>query len=161
VWSLTWSPPDSLTNSTEIPNPMLPTKSQFARWRSLALFGWLLLLTCLAIAQTHDPAPPGSPPAADRPHLDPFPAEQDWSFLADPARRTDPYDRLKYLPWGNDAQHYASLGFENRTEYEYFDNWMFGDGLQDHNGYVMTRTIPHVDLHSGPDLRFFTELQFD
>ena len=62
---------------------------------------------------------------------------------------------------GSDAQHYVSLGFEERTEYEYFDNWVFGAEPQDHNGYVMTRVMPHVDLHSGPDLRFFTEMQFD
>src|ERR1700733_9077442 len=38
---------------------------------------------------------------------------------------------------------------------------MFGAGPQDHNGYVMSCVIPHVDLHAGPNLRFFTELQFD
>lgn len=124
--------------------------------------GLFCVLNCYAaIAQTPEPAPPGPPPAADRPHLDPFPAEQNWSFLADPARRTDPYDRLKYLPWGSNTQRYVSLGFEERTEYEYFDNWMFGSGPQDHNGYGMIRVMPHLDLHSGSDLRFFTEMQFD
>jgi hypothetical protein len=126
----------------------------------------LFLLLCLlivgsGIAQTPEPSPPGLAPATNRPHLDPFPAEQDWSFLADTTARTDPWDRLKYLPWGHDAQHYASFGLEYRTEYEYFDNWMFGAGPQDHNGYVMSRAMPHVDLHVGRDLRFFTELQFD
>ena len=137
-------------------------KSQFVFWRALALTGLFCALSCrAAIAQTPEPLPPGPPPAADRPHLDPFPAEQDWSFLADSMRRSDPYDRLKYLPWGNDTQHYVSLGFEQRTEYEYFDHWMFGSGPQDHNGYAMIRVMPHVDLHGGPDLRFFTEMQFD
>jgi hypothetical protein len=141
---------------------MQVTTSQFARWGVRVLSGLLGVLSwCAASSQTPEPSPPGPPPAADRPHLDPFPAEQDWSFLADPRQRTDTYDRLKYMPWGNDAQHYASLGFEYRTEYEYFDNWMFGAGPQDHNGYVMIRVMPHVDLHSGPDLRFFTELEFD
>jgi hypothetical protein len=141
---------------------MQPAKSQSVLSRAFVFTALLCAPNCgAALAQTPDPAPPGPPPAADRPHLNPFPAEQDWSFLADPTRRTDPYDRLKYLPWGDDAQHYASLGFEERTEYEYFDNWMFGAGPQDHNGYVMFRVMPHVDLHSGPDLRFFTEMKFD
>jgi hypothetical protein len=115
----------------------------------------------LASGQTPEASPPGPPPAVNRPHLDPFPAEQDWSFLAGPAARTDAWDRFKYLPWGGEPQRYASIGLEYRTEYEYFDNWMFGAGLQDHNGYVMSRVMPHIDLHAGPNLRFFTELQFD
>src|SRR5277367_1220212 len=111
---------------------MRPTNSQFEAWRRRVLSGLLCLLTVgLAAAQTPEPSPPGPPPAANRPHLDPFPAEQDWSFLADPAARTDALARLKYLPWGEDAQHYVSLGLEYRTEYEYFDNWMFGAGPQD------------------------------
>jgi hypothetical protein len=139
---------------------MQPTKSQFVAWGYRVLFGLLcLLIASLAIAQTSEPAPPGSPPVANRPHLDPFPAEQDWSFLADPTART--LDRCKYLPRGSDAQQYGSFGLEYRTEYEYFDNWMFGACPQDHNGYVMSRMMPHVDLHAGPNLRFFTELQFD
>ena len=84
-------------------------------WGYRVLFGLLcLLIASLAIAQTPEPAAPGSPPVANRPHLDPFPAEQDWSFLADPTARTDTLDRWKYLPWGSDAQHYASFGLEYR-----------------------------------------------
>jgi len=46
-------------------------------------------------------------------------------------------------------QLYLSLGFEYRIEYEYDDNWMFGAGPQDHNGYVMDRVMPHFDLSQG------------
>jgi len=68
---------------------MQPTKSQFVAWGYRVLFGLLcLLIASLAVAQTPEPAPPGPPPVANRPHLDPFPAEQDWSFLADPPART-------------------------------------------------------------------------
>jgi hypothetical protein len=38
---------------------------------------------------------------------------------------------------------------------------MFGEGPQDHNGYVMNRVMPHFDLHAGSDLRLFTEFKFD
>jgi hypothetical protein len=104
---------------------MQPIRSQFVAWGNHALFGLLcLLIASLAIAQTPEPSPPGPPPVANRPHLDPFPTEQDWSFLADPKARTDTLDRYKYVPWRVDAQHYASFGLECRTEYEYFDNWM-------------------------------------
>jgi Alginate export len=127
----------------------------------------ILILAILALgalgclAQTPQPTPPGPPVETMRPHLDPFPAEQDWSFLTDRSARTDTYDRLKYMPWGDGTQHYVSLGFESREEYEYFDNWAFGAGPQDHNGYALIRLMPHLDLHAGSDLRFFTELTFN
>jgi len=141
---------------------MQPTKSQFVAWGYRVLFGLLcLLIASLAVAQTPEPAPPGPPPVANRPHLNPLPCGAGLEFPRRPASQNDCLDRCKYLPWGADAQHYASFGLEYRTEYEYFDNWMFGAGPQDHNGCVMSRVMPHVDLHAGPNLRLFTELQFD
>jgi hypothetical protein len=121
----------------------------------------LVLCALGSRAQTPEPTPPGPPAAPARPHLDPSPAEQDWSFLADKKMRTDAFDRLKYLKWGTGNQQYASLGLEYRTEYEYFDNWMFGAGVQDHNGYGLIRLMPHLDLHDGSNLRFFTEMTFN
>jgi hypothetical protein len=43
------------------------------------------------------------------------------------------FDPVKYISLGDNPQLYLSLGFEYRIEYEYFDNWMFGAGPQDHN----------------------------
>jgi Alginate export len=130
---------------------------------------WYLLLIVLVIAlsplaaraQTPDPHRLGPAPDPARPPLNPFPAEQNWSFLADSAKRTDFFDPAKYIPLADNPQLYLSMGFEYRIEYEYFDNWMFGAGPQDHNGYVMNRVMPHVDFHAGPDLRLFSEFEFD
>src|ERR1700691_739979 len=130
---------------------------------------WYLLLIALIItlsplpasAQTPDPRPPGPAPDPARPPLNPFPAEQDWSFLADSAKRMDFFDPSKYIALGNNPQLYLSLGFEYRIEYEYFDNWMFGAGPQDHNGYVMNRVMPHFDFHASRDFRLFSEFKFD
>jgi hypothetical protein len=131
------------------------------RWR-FVLIPLLLALSALsAIAQTPDPQPPGPPPDPARPALNPFPAEQNWSFLADRSKRTDFFDPVKYISLGKNPQEYLSLGLEYRIEYEYYDNWMFGEGPQDHNGYVMNRVMPHFDLHAGSDLRLFTEFKFD
>jgi len=115
----------------------------------------------LARAQTPDPQPPGIVFQPARPPLNPLPAEQNWSFLADPSQRTDFFDPVKYVRLGNNPQCYLSFGFEYRIEYEYFDNWMFGAGPQDHNGYVMDRVMPHFDWHWGRAFRLFTELMFD
>jgi Alginate export len=130
---------------------------------------WYLVFIAVAIglsllparAQTPDPQPPGPPPDPARPPLNPFPAEQNWSFLADSAKRTDFFDPVKYISFGDNPQLYLSLGFEYRIEYEYFDNWMFGAGPQDHNGYVMNRAMPHFDFHGGRHFRLFSEFEFD
>src|SRR3984957_9748860 len=114
-----------------------------------------------AKAQTPDPQPPGPAPDPERPALNPFPAEQNWSFLSDPSKRTDFFDSAKYILFGGNPHLYLSLGFEYRIEYEYFDNWMFGAGPQDHNGYVMNRVMPHFDFHAGKDARLFSEFKFD
>jgi hypothetical protein len=128
----------------------------------LLLIAFVLALSSLpAIAQTPDPQPPGPPPDPARPPLNPFPAEQNWSLLADSAKRSDLFDPAKDIRFGENAQLYLSLGLEYRIEYEYFDNWMFGAGPQDHNGYVMNRAMPHLDFHAGSDLRLFSEFEFD
>jgi hypothetical protein len=93
--------------------------------------------------------------------LNPFPAEQNWSFLADPSQRTDFFDPAKYIPFGDNPQMYFSIGFEYRIQYEYFDNWMFGAGPQDDHGYALNRAMPHVDFHAGSDLGLFSEFEFD
>jgi len=114
-----------------------------------------------AFAQTPDPEAPGQVSDPARPPLNPFPAEQDWSFLSRPALHPDLFDPAKYIHLGGVPQRYISFGLEYRTEYEYDDNWMLGAGPQDHNGFVMSRVMPHFDLHLGSDFRLFSELQFD
>jgi hypothetical protein len=132
----------------------------FGRYFALVIIV-IALCSLRTAAQTPDPQPPG--PASDpaRPPLNPFPAEQDWSFLQDPSKRTDFYDPAKYIPLGDNPQYYISFGLEYRIEYEYFDNWMLGAGPQDHNGYVLNRSMPHFDIHVGKWFRLFTELKFD
>jgi len=129
--------------------------------RSITLVIAIALGSLRGIAQTPDPQPPGVASDPARPPLNPFPAEQNWSFLLDASKRTDFFDRAKYIPFHDNPQCYLSFGLEYRIEYEYFDNWMFGAGPQDHNGYVLNRVMPHFDLHAGRYFRFFTELKFD
>jgi hypothetical protein len=132
------------------------------RFRWCILLGFLIAFSALsARAQTPDPQPPGPPPDPLRPPLNPFPAEQNWSFLADSSKRTDFFDPVKYISFGDNPQLYLSIGFEYRIQYEYYDNWMFGAGPQDHNGYVMNRVMPHFDFHAGRYFRVFSEFEFD
>src|ERR1700722_9014142 len=121
----------------------------------------MLLSAGHVLAQTPDPQPPGDLSDPARPPLNLLPAEQDWSFLSHPALHPDFFDPAKYIRLADDPQRYISFGLEYRTEYEYYDNWMLVSGPQDHNGYILSRVMPHFDLHAGPDLRLFSEFQFD
>ena len=113
-------------------------------------------------AQTPDPQPPGHLGDPARPPLNPFPAEQDWSFLAHPALHPDIFDPTKYIRLGGDGPRGISLlGSSIAWSMKTLDNWMFGAGSQDHNGYVLSRVMPHFDLHAGSDFRLFSEFQLD
>src|SRR6478672_711443 len=89
----------------------------------LALFMLSLSQLC---AQTSSPSP--TPPPYQQQRYD-----EDWSYLSDPARHTDWFDRVKYIPL-NDGGWYLSLGGEARIRYEYFSKFAFGAGPQDNNG---------------------------
>jgi hypothetical protein len=85
--------------------------------------------------------------------------EEDYSYLRDPTRRTDLWDIIKYVPFNNKGDWYLSVGGEVRERYEYFDNFNWGQGPQDKNGYLLQRYMLHIDLHLGPNLRFFAQLK--
>ena len=51
----------------------------------------------------------------DRPEYRKLRSEEDWSFLGDPSRRTEPLDRLKYIPLTTDGWAWLSLGGEVRA----------------------------------------------
>ena len=104
------------------------------------------------------PASPGTPGTPDpRRLLLPTPAEEDWSFLADPTARTDRLDALKYVPIGKGGA-YASFGGEARVYLESFRNENFGRPPGG-NTYPEFRGILHADLHPSPNLRFYVATQ--
>jgi hypothetical protein len=136
--------------------------NEYTALSRLVLIALLFALSTLpARAQTPDPEPPGPAPDPSRPALNPFPAEQNWSFLADPSEPTDFFDPVKYIPFDDNPQMYLSLGFEYRIQYENYDNWMFGAPPRDYDGYVLNRVMPHFDFHAGSDFRLFSEFEFD
>jgi hypothetical protein len=97
-------------------------KKSTSHWYFVVIALVLTLSPLPARAQTPDPQPPGPAPDPARAPLNPFPAEQNWSFIADSSKRTDFFDPVKYISLGDNPQLYLSLGFEYRIEYEYFDN---------------------------------------
>jgi hypothetical protein len=92
----------------------------------LAWAGLALILTSLgalvrtARAQDVDtPASGADGPPPVRPSIMFERWEENWSVLADPALRTEPFDDLKYIPLSSsDPLSYLSLGMDLRERYE-------------------------------------------
>jgi Alginate export len=130
-------------------------------------FQWVVVGTAFALftitahAQTPDPSPPNNPGPSERPPLTPMPQDSNWSFLADPAARTDFWDPLKYIPLGSGADSFLTLGLEYRTQWEWYNNANWGFGPQTPGGYNLERVMPLADLHLGKHFRWFTQFEFD
>jgi len=109
----------------------------------------------LSGSTSHTPSasPTTTPPPYQQQRYD-----EDWSYLRDQKKRTDPLDLLKYIPL-NDRGWYVSLGGEARWRYEFFSQFGFGAGPQDRNGYWLQRYLLHADWHLGKRVRVFTQLQ--
>lgn len=104
----------------------------------------------------------GHSKADDRPKLTAQPRyQEDYSFLADPAWRTDLFDPIKYILLDNVPNTYVFFGGELRERYEDFThNPLFG--LQDlgRDDYLLSRTLVHADLHLGAYFRSFVQLGY-
>ncbi len=94
----------------------------------------------------------------ERPPFNASRYKEDYGFLKDPARRTEPFDRLKYIPVNEAGDWYLTLGGEIRQHFEFIDNNNWGRGPQDRNGYYLQRYLGHADLHMGRRLRLFGTL---
>ena len=119
------------------------------RTETLVLVAGLVLPPVSLLAQT--PPPPAY--QLDR-------SEEDWSWLRDPARRTDVWDPLKYIRRGRGRDHwYVTLGGEIRPFYEIYNNYNWGAGPQDGNGYYLQRIMASADVHLGERAHVFVELR--
>ena len=100
------------------------------------------------------PAQPG------RPFIGLLRYDEDWSFLKDPANRTELWDPLKYIALGK-ADWYLSLGGETRQRYEIYHNFPFAlpSVPDDDNGYYLMRYMLHGDLHLGQSVRVFAQFK--
>ena len=96
--------------------------------------------------------------AAGQPSISNLRYDEDYSYLRDSAARSGAWwEPLKYLPLTDSGDIYLTLGIEARLRYEVLRNDNFGDGPQDHDGYLWLRTLPIADLHAGEHMRLFAE----
>jgi hypothetical protein len=112
-----------------------------------------LAVTLLSTAHADDTIPSVmSPPAHKELRYD-----EDYSYLEDPAARTNFLDSLKYIPLDERGGSYLTLGGQLRERYENFQNYTFGSGPQSPDGYNLLRAMTDADLHLGQYVRIFVE----
>lgn len=88
--------------------------------------------------------------------------QEDWSVLADPRVSREPLDDLKYIPLSSsDPKMYFSLGANLRERFESNDAVAFGTDSAQSDSYVISRMEVDADLHLGPQVQIFTQLQSD
>ena len=86
--------------------------------------------------------------------------DEDYSFLRNPALRTDFLDPLKFIPLKGRSDHFLSLGGEVREWFESYHNDGFGAGPANANGYntyFLQRYMLHADWHLGSNWRVFVQ----
>lgn len=111
-------------------------------------------------ATTPTPAPSATP--AVRPQINWLNRDQeDWSVLADPSLRTDPFDSMKYIPLGSDPQHYLSTGITIRELGEWQTFQVSNLLPQPATAFLLSRLQVHADLHFNEHVRIFTQLASD
>ena len=124
------------------------------RCLSVCLCGVIAVMMTIPMAQAF--AETGSPLQPPSYRLNR--ADEDYRYLRDPARRTDLWDPLKYVPFNESGSWYLSFGGEARERFEYFNHPTWGEDPQDH-GDLLQRYFLHGDLHLGERVRLFTQLQ--
>ena len=88
--------------------------------------------------------------------------QEDWSVLADPSLRTEPFDDLKYIPLSpDDPQSYVSLGLDLRERFESLNAATFGVGGIPVQNYVLDREYIHADIRPNQNWQIFIQLQDD
>ncbi|HEV8293404.1 MAG TPA: alginate export family protein, partial [Tepidisphaeraceae bacterium] len=119
----------------------------------LAVVGIVLVVSSICNAQATAP-PANKPPPYTLSRWD-----EDYRYLRDPAEGEprDFFDPIKYIKLNDKGDIYLSLGGQFRYRYEYFQDFNFGAGPQDDEGYHLFRLLTHVDLHVGDNFRIFVQ----
>jgi hypothetical protein len=115
----------------------------------------LLLSTCGMCEASAQAAPV----AADAKPVHAIPWLNDYSYLADPAKRSGAAsERWNYIALVDNPAHYLTLGGEIRYYYNDYDHSYIGVRANDANAMLQQRFRAYADWHAGPDFRLFVEL---
>ena len=114
----------------------------------------LVFLATAPIAQAQEePKDSFTPPSYQKLRYD-----EDYRYLADPSRRTDLWDPIKYIRIAPDPSTYLSFGGELRERFEWYSQPNFGlRGSHEDDRYLLHRLLLHADLHVTEYVRVFVQ----
>lgn len=131
-------------------------------WAGLRNLSILLALAIFGASIDCARADEGDPAVPKRPAIQANRWAEDWSVLADPRLRTEPFDGLKYIPlWATDPKSYISLGATLRERFETNDAAGFGTAKTPSDSYLLQRLQVHADIHFDANWRAFVQLEDD
>lgn len=85
--------------------------------------------------------------------------EEDYAHLRDASGEPRSlFDAIKYVPLDADGDAYLSFGGQWRYRYDYFNNYSFGPGINDEDGFHLQRYLAHVDAQLHENARAFVQL---
>lgn len=124
---------------------------------------WILLaLATVGVGADRALAEDGDAALPKRPAIQANRWAEDWSVLADPRLRTEPFDGLKYIPlWATDPKSYISLGATLRERFESNNAAGFGTSNTPSDSYFLQRLQVHADIHFNENWRAFVQLEDD
>ena len=125
------------------------------------VFGRLVAaLLGFAVAAEQSPGARAASPETGDPFYRALRYNDDFRVLADPSKRSDPWDPLKYIPisTGPYGATYATLGGELRERFESYRNPNFGIKAPPNSGYLLHRLQIEADLHVTDYARVFVQL---
>jgi hypothetical protein len=105
-------------------------------------------------------ASPATAPTTARPVIKTNRWQEDWSALADPALRTEPFDAFKHIPiFAAEPYSYVSLGLTVRERFESNATPSFGIGRIKGDAYLLDRKQFHVDIRPSENWQIFTQFE--
>jgi Alginate export len=118
------------------------------------------MLAAMSTAQAQDTGTSGGATKPTRPAISANRWQEDWSVLADPELRTQPFDNLKYIPLSSsDPNSYISLGLNLRERFEYNNAPSFGVGGIPGDSYLLQRLQWYVGVHINENWQVFTQFE--
>ena len=88
--------------------------------------------------------------------------QEDWSALANPVLRTEPFDAIKYIPvMPGDPKTYLSLGMTLRERFESVNASAFGVGGSKSDNYLIQRLQFHLDFRFAEHWQLFLQTEDD
>ncbi|MGC1547961.1 MAG: alginate export family protein [Rhodanobacter sp.] len=123
-----------------------------------------LALACMLgyahVAWADDSSQVTDPAVPQRPAIDFYRWQEDWSVLADPRLRTEPGDALKYISLSkSDPKRYLSFGVTVRERFVSEDPPLFGVVGGQRQNYLLHRLELHADAHLTANTRIFVQLE--